>query len=560
MNSFDKKEKIAYLLINILDKLNLYDKVVPKLFNGRFIYSNIHFIWKKTKNKNLFYKNNNRNIIIFSSIPSMHLTHLEIILGMSFKSRGFNVIYIFDDGVMPLNELTTKDVLSKYSIKEYYKKVLSANKEMFKYLPLKLKYISELIETKEISDFKETISRMGRNELLSYTFNGINLGIPAFMSALRYFKMGNLPEGKEYDDVLREYVISSYISLQTSEILAYKYQNDIVLMSHGIYSSWEPALKNLVRKNVYTVTYDRQPGKNTYQFNVNEAVQTQNISLAWKDIWQKRHLSEKEKKIAIEYLKSRESYKNEAEKFNVPKKTTREQTLFNLGIKKGSYKYLFLLFSNLVWDAAAVGKDIIFNNTIEWIRYTIEIIKQEKHSFLIIKPHPAEKTRGTNTPIFDEIRRIYKKLPKNVIVLKPDTNINTYSLMDVADIGIVHTSTAGLEMAVKGKPVITVSLAHYRNKGFTFDPENLEDYKLMLESPLMLTSEYKNENRDLALKYFYVRYFKYQYKLPFIIEDKYLHVIGYNIKSFDDIIKGENRELDFVIDSIINRRKHLLKD
>ena len=46
----------------------------------------------------------------------------------------------------------------------------------------------------------------------------------------------------------------------------------------------------------------------------------------------------------------------------------------------------------------------------------------------------------------------------------------------MTDLGIVHTTTSGMEMPLVNVPVVVVSNTHYRGKGFTIDVENKEDY------------------------------------------------------------------------------------
>ena len=51
-----------------------------------------------------------------------------------------------------------------------------------------------------------------------------------------------------------------------------------------------------------------------------------------------------------------------------------------------------------------------------------------------------------------------------------------YELMESADFGLVYTSTTGLEMALRGKPVIVAGQTHYRDRGFTVDVSNREEF------------------------------------------------------------------------------------
>ena len=54
-------------------------------------------------------------------------------------------------------------------------------------------------------------------------------------------------------------------------------------------------------------------------------------------------------------------------------------------------------------------------------------------------------------------------------IVGPDEAVNTYSLMEAAALGLVFGSTAGLEMPMRGLPVVMPVPAHYAQKGFTTD-------------------------------------------------------------------------------------------
>jgi len=73
-------------------------------------------------------------------------------------------------------------------------------------------------------------------------------------------------------------------------------------------------------------------------------------------------------------------------------------------------------------------------------------------------------------------------------------------LIQAADLGLVYTTTVGLEMAMSGLPVIVVGQTHYRGKGFSIDPENWEDYSNRLSGALkdIGSVELNEEKVDLA--------------------------------------------------------------
>jgi len=102
--------------------------------------------------------------------------------------------------------------------------------------------------------------------------------------------------------------------------------------------------------------------------------------------------------------------------------------------------------------------------------------------------------------------------------------VNTYDLMDVADLGLVYTTTVGLEMALRGIPVIVAGKTHYRNRGFTYDPATWVEYFKLLNKLLGNLRENRlNETQiNQAWKYTYLFFFKYPLPFPWhmVFRDK----------------------------------------
>ena len=54
--------------------------------------------------------------------------------------------------------------------------------------------------------------------------------------------------------------------------------------------------------------------------------------------------------------------------------------------------------------------------------------------------------------------------------------------MQIADLGLVHTSTIGMEMPLEGIPCAVVSKTHFRGRGFTIDVNTREEYFNLIEN------------------------------------------------------------------------------
>jgi hypothetical protein len=490
-------------------------------------------------------------------IGRMFLTNFELCLSMALAGRGAKVEVIFDDAALPLCEMTTADVVAE-SQAAFCRNCIAHARKMLAPLPIKVRWVSEFVSAEQREAFRQRAEVVDLGDVLHYEEEGIPIGRPALMVAMRHFRLGLLGNSRAEQDVLRGYMVTAMVSRHIAEQACREGGIHAAMLSHGIYSSFEPALEAFKKHGVPVAVYDRQTGVDRYQFNWDVSPNSSDISGPWERTWKNRPLTDEQRRQAVEYVADRETFKNEAAKFSLARPEVAAELRADLGVPAG--KTALLLVSNLVWDAAAVGRDLIFANTMEWVSKSIDIVSMHPDKLhLVVKPHPAEVMRGTKMFVGEEIRKAYCPLPANVTVLDAGAKINPQSLMKAMDVGISHTSTAGLEMAALGKPVIPVSMAHYRGKGFTFDPNSIEEYRQLLSRADQLPSRYTEEMKELALKYVHVRYFKYQHDLPLLREDGFLNCIGYKIRSFDDLLPGRIEHLDFVCDAILNKRTDFVR-
>ena len=74
------------------------------------------------------------------------------------------------------------------------------------------------------------------------------------------------------------------------------------------------------------------------------------------------------------------------------------------------------------------------------------------------------------------MKEIFPKLPKLIHWSPASTQVNACDLVNAADLGLVFTTTVGMEMVMSGLPVIVTGQTHYRGKGFTLDAESWDSY------------------------------------------------------------------------------------
>lgn len=95
----------------------------------------------------------------------------------------------------------------------------------------------------------------------------------------------------------------------------------------------------------------------------------------------------------------------------------------------------------------------IYKNTVDGlISITNECFKKDKEIHFYVKLHPSFRFWSDKPQELDILSSL--NLPNNVTFIYPDSNVDSYHLMDHADKVVAFRSTAGIESAYRGKPVI----------------------------------------------------------------------------------------------------------
>jgi len=196
-------------------------------------------------------------------------------------------------------------------------------------------------------------------------------------------------------------------------------------------------------------------------------------------------------------------------------------------------KPIVLLCTNVVGDSLALGRQIFTEGMAEWLEITIRHFAKRQDVQLVIRVHPGELL-GAGYPSTEIVRHALPNLPGHIVVVPPDSPINTYDLIAQASLGLVYTTTVGLEMAMGGLPVIVSGATHYRGKGFTYDPESKDEFLAMLASKAIKPLSSAQVRK--AMHYAYVFFFEYPFSFPW-------HLIGFwddlEDLPFEDVVTKE---------------------
>ena len=175
---------------------------------------------------------------------------------------------------------------------------------------------------------------------------------------------------------------------------------------------------------------------------------------------------------------------------------------------------LALLATNVLGDSLTLGRQRITQTMAEMIVRTIAYFMRHPEVQLVVRVHPGElKTHGTS--MVDVINQAYPELPENIHIIRPEDKTNTYDLMEIADFGLVYTTTVGMEMAMSGLPVIVTGKTHYAGKGFTLDPQTWQKYEQMLDQVSNNPTASRLTPEQVEKAWLYAYLFFFEFSLPF---------------------------------------------
>jgi len=173
-----------------------------------------------------------------------------------------------------------------------------------------------------------------------------------------------------------------------------------------------------------------------------------------------------------------------------------------------------LLATNVLGDSLTLGRNLFAASMADWIAGTVRFFATKPEVQLVIRIHPGERlTHGPS--MADVVKEALPEIPSHIHLIGPLEQVNTYDLMEITGLGLVYTTTTGLEMAMHGLPVAVCGQTHFRGRGFTFDPNSWDEYFAMLNQLLSNLPDRHLTREQVALAWNYAYRFFFEYPLPF---------------------------------------------
>ncbi len=287
---------------------------------------------------------------------------------------------------------------------------------------------------------------------------------------------------------------------------------DTVLIPNGTITELGAVYRAARYLDLHTVTYEFNDSREQVWIAQNDEVMRQNTDSLWKA--RGGHKLLKDERVLVEELESArmggKSFGKSARKWQ-DVETKGGETL-RKELKLDKKRPIVLLTTNVLGDSLTLGRNIFAPSMAAWIKKTVQFFADQPQAQLVIRIHPGERLmKGTS--MSSVVKGALAEIPENIHLIEPLEKVNTYDLMEIANLGLVYTTTTGLEMAMNGIPVIVCGQTHYRKRGFTFDPQTWAEYFSLIQSSLQSKTVLSKTQIETAWEYAY-RFF-FEYPLPF---------------------------------------------
>lgn len=387
------------------------------------------------------------------------------------------------------------------------------------------------------------LDEMGVDELAAVEWEGLPLGRLVEIPTKWFLMASTLDNDPLFPLTLRRFLRSGRRVARGLQAALSSIEPNVVVMLNGLFF-FEGICRELCRqRGIEVVVYERGFIRETLLYRGGGQAPVLDMPEAWA-AWRDVPLTDAEGERLAGYLDEREHGRRTIDQYwTAP--------VFQTPLR-GTSGRLVTLFTNVTWDSAVIGREVAFPRIQDWLVATVQAFADRPEHELIIRVHPAEvKLPGklTREPIGTFVTERFPVLPSNVRMIAAEDNRSSYPIMRASDVGLVFTSTAGLEMAILGKPVIVAGDTHYRGKGFTIDVSSPTEYLAALDGTLSGPGSVAPDV-GLARRYGYLFFFRAPVGSPGVEE----HVRGLarlTVHDLDDLRPGRDESLDRICDGIL---------
>jgi len=487
--------------------------------------------------------------------------HMESALAVALTLRGANVHILLCDRRLPACQLAQSSQFpdprefaarGPASLCDACYEPAAA---MYASLGLKVHVLSDLVQASEAAEAAALASSVPAHEIPDMKMGNVLVGEHALAGALRFFARGDLAGEPTGEVTLRRYVDAAIVTTHAMRRLIEREHFDAACFHHGIYVPQGLIGEVAREQGVRVVNWNPAYRKQCFIFSHGDTYHRTLLDEPTAN-WTGLELNGEMSKQICDYLVSRWSGSRDWIWFHEKPQEELDRIACEVGIDFS--KPVIGLLTNVVWDAQLHYRANAFPNMLEWIFESIRYFAQRSDLQLAIRVHPAE-IRGTipsRQRVVDEIAAAFPRLPPNVFVIPPESQVSTYALMAQCDSVVIYGTKTGVELTSMGIPVIVAGEAWIRNKGLTTDVASRAEYRQTLDR-LPFGTRLDERTVEQARKYAYHFFFRRMIPIELMEPTGKWPPYRFAAESLAQLLPGRDAGLDVICDGILTGREFI---
>lgn len=340
-------------------------------------------------------------------------------------------------------------------------------------------WLYDQLDHAELNRCRRLISSLTLDRLLEFEFLSARVGYHARFSVMRYLRQETV-EIEENIGLLRQFVMTGIMTAMAVQKVIADQRITHALISHGIYSTWGSALDVLRNHGVVVSVWGRGYVKGNIIFGRNQSYlvegieeTTEEVRLAVGD--DARVISEAKAYIAdkTDPVRSGDVERYYDGRADRPSDFSAE-----------GYTAVVGVFPNIPWDGAIfAGSEYTPTLRVFACRIVAAAERFPKLLF-VVRCHPAETHRSGNASRETFSSFFRSNLPPNLRIIPSEASVTSYQIAQHASAAIVFGTTMGLELALRGVPVIQTGRHYLSNKNVVFEVSSDEELDVLLDTAM----------------------------------------------------------------------------
>jgi hypothetical protein len=325
-------------------------------------------------------------------------------------------------------------------------------------------------------------------DLKTLTFRGADVGREALSTVSRYLHEGGVdlqdPRAKE---LLRELLPAAVRAALAAEALLSDLQPELVLFNERNYADQGPICDIALLRALNVIQFVSGFEDDTMVFKrytaETKAIHPRSLADAsWERVKQIEWTEERDRELEHEFVRRYDKDATFLARWN--QGWTRRQSRGEIAAKLGldPHRKTAVIFSHVLWDANMFYGEDLFADQEEWFVETVRAACGNDRINWIVKLHPANVWKLRRDAVAEELDEIgalrdrIGELPAHVAVLRPESDVSTWSIFRLAAAGVTIRGSVGIELPCFGVPVLTAGTGFYSGRGFTSDSSSPGEY------------------------------------------------------------------------------------